>query len=248
MTTRSDVDALTDAGRGVVALARRDLDRFWAQFAGRSPELFRDALLEFVPELVRTYGDVAATVAAEWYEETRAAQVGPGFRAVVGGAVDDAAVQGSVRYAAGSLFTDNPAAGLALLSGALQRFVLYSSRDTVARNVARDPSNPRYGRVPSGTHTCAFCSLMASRGFVYYTRRSAGDLGRGVGDDYHDDCDCHVVAEWDADQHHIEGYDPGRLFDMYRAAREAAGTGDPKPILAQMRAMFPDEFTDGLVA
>ncbi|MBK0296290.1 hypothetical protein IAE22_29520, partial [Bacillus sp. S34] len=40
------------------------------------PESARDELIEFVPQLVREYGDVAATVAAEWYEQVRFDAVG----------------------------------------------------------------------------------------------------------------------------------------------------------------------------
>lgn len=242
MTTRRDVEVLADAGRGVVALARRDLSRFWGEFSGRNPEAFRDALLEYIPELVRTYGDIAGSVAADWYEDVRSAQVGGGFRAVIGSAVPVAAVQGSVRYAAGALFTDAPEKGLATLAGSLQQYVLHTSRDTIATNVARDPARPQFARIPSGAKTCAFCTLLGSRGFVYHSRERAGEF-----DHYHNDCDCQIVAEWDENPS-IEGYDPDRMYGMYSAARDASGVSDLKGIAAQMREMFPDEFTDGHVS
>lgn len=147
------------------------------------PEEARDLLLEYVPELVAKYGDIAATAAAEWYEQVRSGQVDGAYNALTVPSVDSAVVQGSVRYAAGDLFTDSPLQTLALLSGAMQRWVMYSGRQTVARNARHDPSQPRFARVPTGDKTCAFCSLMASRGFVYYTKQTAG-LTR----EYHDEC------------------------------------------------------------
>lgn len=241
MTTRADVNRLARSQSEIVGLARRDLQALFASMDLSTPERVRDALLEVVPVLVRAYGDVAAMAAAEWYEETRAAQVGGSFAARVSPGVDAAEVQGSVRWAAGHLFGDRPVDTLALLSGAIQRHILYSGRDTIRRNVDADPARPGWARVPTGAKTCAFCTMLAGRGFVYSSARSAG----GDGHRYHDDCDCQVVAEWDREQHHIEGYDPDRLEAMYETARDAAKSGDPSTILARMREMFPDEFTDG---
>src|SRR5690625_5715142 len=60
--------------------------------------LFRSALLGFVPELTRTYGDAAATVAADWYDEQRALAGAPGrFRAVMAPPLESAIVQQRIR-------------------------------------------------------------------------------------------------------------------------------------------------------
>lgn len=218
-------------------MARNELSGFFATADLTRPELVRDALVEIVPILVREYGDLAATAAAEWYES-----VHPGaFLARTAGTFPDDGVIESVRYHAGALFTDSPTDTLAGLSGAMQRFVFYSGRNTVAQNVQIDRERPRFARVTSGARTCAWCSLMASRGFVYLSQQTAG-----LNDHYHDDCDCQIVAEWDRDSAHIEGYDPDRLYDMYRAARSASGASSDKAIAAEMRRMFPDEFTDSI--
>lgn len=240
MTTRADVSRLTAAQRELVRMAQNDLAGFFAAVDLTRPEMVRDALVEIVPLLAREYGELAATVAAEWYES-----VHPGafLAQTASSTFPEVGVTESVRFHAGKLFTDDPYAALAGISGAMQRFVFYSGRETVARNVRRDPLRPRFARVTSGAKTCAFCSLMASRGFVYMSRATAG-----LNDDYHDDCDCMIVPEHDAEQHHIEGYDPDRLFGMYQSAREASGSGDPKTILAEMRRQFPDQFTDGVIA
>lgn len=221
-------------------MAQNELRGFFAAADLTRPEAVRDALVEIVPILVREYGELAATVAAEWYES-----VHPGsfLAQTATSTFPETGVVDSVRYFAGDLFTDDPSKTLAGLSGALQRFVFYSGRNTVTRNVQRDPSRPRFARVTSGAHTCAFCSLMASRGFVYMNRETAG-----LNDHYHDDCDCQIVAEWDADKAHIEGYEPERLYDMYESARRAAGTTDVNAVAAEMRRMFPGEFTDSVTA
>ncbi|MBL5974806.1 MAG: hypothetical protein D3X82_13855 [Candidatus Leucobacter sulfamidivorax] len=242
MTTRRDLNELSALGSRAVELARAELEAFFYGLDLSKPELARDALLEFMPMLAQEYGDVAATAAAEWYEAQRFAQIGGSYQAVLADTVSVGQTQGSVRYAAGHLFGDDPSQTLALLSGAMQRFVLYGARDTIARNVGRDSARPRFARVPTGAKTCAWCTMLASRGFVYLTRETAG-IAR---DHYHDDCDCQVIADFSKDAAHIEGYDPDGMYDMYLAARQAAGSGDQKMIAAEMRRMFPESFTDGV--
>lgn len=217
---------------------------------GMDPAWQRDLLLDEIPAMVRKYGNIAATAAAEWYERTRATQVGGAYDPVTADPFPDAAIQATVRYKAGDLFTGNQADMAAFLEGALNRWVQYSGRETVARNVRYDPSKPRFARVPTGAKTCAFCELVASRGFVYLSERSA--TVTGLMRKYHNDCDCQVVGEWDKDTHHIEGYDPDTMYDKYLHARDAAEsesggqTPSTESILANMRRMYPNDFTDGV--
>lgn len=240
MTSRADVDRLTAAQRELVRMAQNELAGFFASVDLSSPARVRDALLEIVPLLTREYGELAAVVAAEWYES-----VHPGafLAQTASDTFPTAGVVENVRYHAGALFTDDPYAALTGLQGALQRFVFYSGRNTVARNVSLDPSRPRFARVTSGQKTCAWCTLLASRGFVYLSKDTAG-----INDHYHDDCDCMIVSQWDSAQSHIEGYDPDRMYDMYLAARENADGTTDKDIAAEMRRMFPGEFTDSVAA
>lgn len=222
-------------------MAQNELRGFFSTVDLTRPELVRDALIEIVPLLTREYGELVATVAAEWFE-----QVHPGafLAQTAAETFPSAGVVENVRYHAGALFTDDPYAAVNGISGALQRFILYSGRATVARNVQLDPSKPRFGRVPTGAKTCAWCGMLASRGFVYLSEQTAGI----VAEDYHDDCNCAIVPSFDADDAHIEGYDPDRLYDQYLQARDAAGSGDPKDIAAAMRRLFPDSFTDGVTS
>lgn len=247
MTTRADVDRLTAANRNLVAMAKADLQRLIAGLEGASQDTVAAALHEMVPALVREYGEVAAAVAVEWYSELREGHDLPTFQPSMAEGVGKAVVNSSVGYALSSSNGELQGA-LALLGGALQRHIWYSSRETVRRNVALDPSRPRYARVPSGAKTCAFCEMLASRGFVYHSKKAAGDSnGTGLGDDYHNDCDCAVVVEFDKEQHHIEGYDPDAMYARYRAARAEVDSRFPSTndILSKMRELNPDIYTDG---
>jgi len=242
VTTAGQVSALRTATQRAVALAQQELAGWFGTIDLSTPERVRDGLLEVVPVLVDEFGDVAATAAAEWYEQVRRAQVGGEFYAQPGDLPDVDAVRGSVRWAAGELWGDDPLHTLDLLNGALQRHITYSSRETVARNAFIDPARPRAARVPSGAVTCAFCLMLASRGFVYHTKQAAGRAGN----DYHDDCDCQIVMSFDRQNAHIEGYDPDRLYDMYQAARRTSGSENPAAIAAELRRLFPDDVSDAV--
>lgn len=240
MPSRQELNRLSDAQRQLVAMARADLQMLFATLDPSRPEAFRDALLDIIPTLVREYGDLAAVAAAEWYEDVSpnaylARTVDKGFP--VGG------VEQGIRYHVAPLFADDVSTALAGLSGAMQRYITYSGRATVARNVQLDPSKPRFGRVPSGAKTCAWCTMLASRGFVYLSRETAGIAA----DHYHDDCDCQVTPMWERGNAAIEGYDPDRMYDMYLQARDAASGATDRDIAAAMRELFPDAFTDGHV-
>ena len=57
--------------------------------------------------------------------------------------------------------------------------------------------------------------MLAGRGYIYANEDTAG-----ADHDFHDDCDCEIVPEWDKSSNHIEGYDPDLYERMYRQARD----------------------------
>lgn len=75
-----------------------------------------------------------------------------------------------------------------------------------------------FARVPNGRHTCAFCFMLASRGFVYWTRASAGEFNH-----YHSNCRCTIVpGDPDADPNtQVEGYKPSELYSRYESCVNA---------------------------
>lgn len=247
MVSRESLDRYSAASTRAVDLAKRDLERFWSRLDLTNPNAARDALLEFVPTLVSTYGDLVATAAMEWYDEERAKVPGlPEYRAssdVYTTSAEQAAA--STRYAAGHLYTDNQAAALAVLEGTVHKLVKDAGRDVIARNVRLDPAHPRYARVPRGAKTCAWCSILASRGWVYVSKESAALHGKG-----HAHCDCELVPSWKANEAYMRGYDPDKMYAQYNDARHAVMSegGDPndlKVIAAKARSLHPGAYTDG---
>lgn len=189
----------------------------------------RDALLQFVPVLVQQYGDLAASVSAEWYDEMRAkAGVTGRFRALPSPSAMLVQAQETVRWGVSPLWADNPGQALALLSGAVDRFALQPGRDTIADTARRE--GVRWARVPMGSETCAFCLMLASRGFAYSSEHTAGGLN---GSSYHDECRCQPTPDWSS-KPELEGYEPDAMYGKYLAAR-GDDYFDTKGILSRLR-------------
>ena len=204
----------------------------------------RDALLELVPALIDKYGDVSSEAAAQWYEQVRDKWFADDdYEAVVADLIGHDALTSSVRAKANMLWPQDegydPEGYLRYLTEVVDRNVKRGGRDTIIANGRRDRRNPRFARVPSGAKTCAFCSMLASRGFVYLSEQTAGALGQ-----YHADCDCEIIPSWDRSPK-VEGYDPKALYEDYELARRQAGDNPTTAdILAAMRRQ-PDKYTDG---
>lgn len=83
--------------------------------------------------------------------------------------------------------------------------------ETVFQNAARDRRYVRFARVPSGIgETCDFCIMLASRGFVYHTEATAGELKH-----YHANCRCRIVPGFQGETT-VEGYDPDVYYRMWK--------------------------------
>ena len=244
MVARSEIEPFRLATAELSSLVRGVLEEFFLSLDLSKPEDARDALLEFVPILTDQYGAVAATLAAEFYDELRAASGAAGqFAALAAASVPAGAVEANVRFLAGHLWTPNPAAMLGPLLTSADRYVKQPGRNTIRMNAKRE--GVRFARVPTGEKTCAFCLMLASRDAVYFSKESAGDTGEGFGDGFHGDCDC-LVVRIAKKSDYPEGYLPDDYYSMYMDARKAAGSGDTKEITAAFRRLYPDALTDGV--
>lgn len=209
----------------IVTLALRELEGFWRTIDTTNPAAAKAALLEFMPILVDAYGPISATVAADFYDEVRAAAgIASRFTARPAGAPGAERVAASTSWASQPLFprreaiydefgavvgyrdiAPDPDAALARLSGMAQRYVQQAGRDTLLQNGSRDPARPRWARRPDGD-PCKFCNMLASRGAVYLTAESAGEFN-----DWHDDCNCQPEMTFDGEV----SYDVGAAFQRY---------------------------------
>lgn len=200
------------ANDGIAALVDRDLAAFVASLNFERPEAVQRAVFEFIPVLVAQYGDVAATVAADWYDELRAAEgVSGRFRAPLAPLVPDEVVTDRLGYAtraSGPLWAGDVGAFASFVAMMTNEYALQPGRDTVMSAAHDDKA--AYARIPE-PGACKFCLKLASRGFVY-SKSSAGQSKK-----FHGKCRCNVLPSWDETRARVEyGYDPDALYDLYR--------------------------------
>ncbi|HET8627743.1 MAG TPA: hypothetical protein VFL91_10005 [Thermomicrobiales bacterium] len=230
MATAAEVAAYAATQDDVVALAHADLVAWWSELDTSDGRAAAAALESFMADLVAAYGSVAAALGADFYDELREQAGAPRrFRAEVADPVPARQVEAAARWATGPLFGgDGPNAALNHAAGAVQRLVQQPGRETIALNVSRDPARPGWARVPRGKG-CPWCRMLAGRGAVYSSAKAAGEMNS-----YHDHCKCTATPVWRGQK---LPYDADALEREYLAAREAAGSGSVKKILAQMRQM-----------
>jgi hypothetical protein len=235
------VEQFREANRQLVSLAQADITAIWAALdTSGDPTRVRDILLELFPDLVQTYGDTAAVLGADWYDTLRDVPASSAsFNAALAAPAVTEQAQSSLRWALGPLFQAEPDPGgaLQLLLGAAQRMVLQPGRDTIFDSARRDPVRTGVARVPSGSDTCAFCIMLASRGAVYYSVESAGGaVGRGTD----------TSANFNADGSQRLFGNRMALGVRARGAQEL-GTSfhdncDCVPTIVRSRSDYPDEY------
>jgi hypothetical protein len=166
----------------IAALAARELSAGWPQIDWASPQAAA-AVIALYGSIVTRYGQASAAVAAEFYDQLRAAALpatSSRFRATpadpvpaeqINRAVQSAFAGGTVTPAGAAPVPTSEATTSELpveqrvpqrLESSLQRHVQQPARNTVAEAVASDPAKPVYVRVPQND-ACAFCVLLASR-------------------------------------------------------------------------------------
>lgn len=208
------------ANQELVRLALSDLDSFVGSLnLNGDPTAVKAALLEFFPELVSVYGSTAAVLGADFYDMLRSVPPSSAsFRAASAQPVAKAQADGAVGYAVAALFQSEPdtSAVRGRLAGASQRLVWSPFRETVFNAAANDPVRTGVARVPAGSTTCRWCTMLASRGAVYRSKSSAGDERR-----FHDHCDCMTVVARSADDY-PDGYDVEQYRALYRAGEGVA--------------------------
>lgn len=210
-------DLYIAAQNGAVRLAVRDLRKFWGRIDHLDALGKRKALEDYWPLLVGRYGEVTATLAADRFEELT------GASAVLADPLPGARVNARMRWAVTPLFGGSgDAAAIGLLAQLADELIKQPGRDTMLDSARRH--GVKVARVPTGAETCAWCLMLASRGWAYASKDTALAANHG-------DCDCRIAIEGEP----TPGYDPDALYDAYFAASRDAGSTSAKKVLAAMR-------------
>lgn len=171
----------------------------------------RRQVIEILDPLFEQSTDLAAAYAAESYDQIREESIGVPLGAEAVSNRKPAATEGAIRALIQRVVEGNFES---FIIGILERVdyeIKKAAGEATLYNAYHDPLRPRYARVPTGSETCQFCIMLASRGFVYSSDKSAGVL-----DHWHANCDCRVVPGFPGMT--VAGYDPEALRKEWKAS------------------------------
>jgi hypothetical protein len=173
---------------------RIEIGKLWAQANVMSPAEFLVYAEEAYPEIMSAHLAVAAELAATWYEES------PGdesFAAVPAELPPVEQLQASLRWALSTPESEKN------LDGSATRMFHDSARRTIVSNAKREGGLWAREAEPDA---CRFCQMLATRGAVYASDKSALNHSTGprrsrktlappkhTDDAYHDHCRCTAV-------------------------------------------------------
>ena len=164
------------------------------------------------------YSQQATALAAEWYDAQGKATGLKLDRAVTSVTVDRDSLSKTVRYQAQKLVDGNVDGFCEDVGEWAENEAKRALNATIMKNAKRDKNKGvKFARVTSGRNTCTFCLMLASRGAVYHTRESAGELGQ-----YHRHCSCKIVPSFSGDRYEVlvEGHDPKDMKKLWQACEE----------------------------
>ena len=190
----------------------------------------RQRLIEYAYLTAAKYGEGAAALACQMYDEIAAASgvaVPTALPASVPGVGEVAkAINGTLKTGNNGIVADS-----------IGRLVKRTGVDTTMKNALRDGAE--WAWIPSGD-TCAFCITLASRGWQRASRAAIKD---GHAEHIHANCDCTFAVRFDK-KTNVAGYDPDRYLAMY----ENAEGSTPKDKINAMRREFYAENSDEINA
>ena len=179
----------------------------------------RKFAIETLQDGLNMYGDEAKVIANDFFDRL-AQDANSKATAEMFDSTDADIVEQKVRYYAKSLAEGDTSKFIKDVSDLTGFYVKREAFCNMAKNCNK--AGIRYARVPSGRETCAFCFMLASRGFVYWSEKEAGADGH----EYHPHCDCIIVPGFHADtgisaDAQIEGYEPTKMYERYKKCYDA---------------------------
>lgn len=251
---RSFVDGYADSLESLSDDMRKKLAESLKRINWEAPVAdVRDALITVMQGYCGSSADVAASLAAEFYDGLRERMIGERYGAVLAPDYSDEAIDQFVRWAVQPLVDDGADGSQSVVDRLNERIgyeVKRSAGNTVFRNGERDPRKVRFARVPRGSksypHGCPFCQMLASRGFVYRNAKTAGEMNH-----FHADCQCMVVPGF-GDNPTVEGYDPNEYMDRWKHpekyANEDAEPQEPKLVSPDIPSLQKKDIDTSITA
>lgn len=157
-----------------------------------------NALIDYCFAVSTSFGEAAAAVACEFYDEVALASGVKLAAAIPASTATYAEVAKAIRGTGKSGNTD-------MMANSIGRLVKMAGVDTTMQNALRDGAE--WAWIPRGD-TCAFCLTLASNG---WQRASKKALKNGHAEHIHANCDCTYAVRFDRDTD-VEGYNDGKEY------------------------------------
>ncbi len=159
-----------------------------------------DLFIDFAYGVTAEFGDAAAELAAQMYDDVARLSKVRVPPAVPAPTPDISEVAKTV---VGTAKTGNEE----IISEAVGRLVKKAGVNTTLQNAIRD--HAQYAWIPHGD-TCAFCIMLASNGWM----SGGAGLENGQAAHIHANCDCTYGVRFDTSSG-VKGYDPAKYREMY---------------------------------
>lgn len=229
MAVTAEARTLTEAHRraqlAIRAQALQDVLALWPMLDASALDRTFPAFSRAAEALIRARRSQSAGTAAAYYRAFREAE-GAGaadLRAIIRSSPFPAEQVATSLRVTGPVAAKSAAArglstsaisayALSQTAGAVVRLTLAGGRETLDTAVQRDTSALGWARVTGG-RPCAFCAMLAGRGFVYKSEATAGG-------EYHDGCGCTTEPVFSRDSTL-----PGRGQEFRDLYREVADPG-----------------------
>lgn len=175
----------------------------------------RAFVVELMQAALPNFTTLAETLSCEFMQELCDAYGWDDVKPTVHDTTDYRIVEKRIRYLAEALNHGDEAKFKDQVSEVTSFFVRRSAQDNII-HCCRD-AEVRFARVPSGLETCAFCFMLASRGFVYWSEATAGGQHK-----FHEHCTC-IVVPGEKGRTKIDGYDPAVMYRNWKSCEETLG-------------------------
>lgn len=163
-----------------------------------------NALIGYAYSVSTTYGEAAATLAAEMYDFVASAS---GVAVAPAAPAETAEMAEVAKAVVGTAKTQNEE----IVSSAIGRLVKRTGVDTTMKNALRDGAE--WAWIPRGD-TCPYCLMLASNGWQRASRQA---LKNGHAEHIHANCDCTYAIRFNS-RTNVAGYDPDKYYEMYSNA------------------------------
>ena len=184
---RAAVDFLTEEINGISADAQARVLKV-LQGINWTPDNIaecRDLVIQALAAIMPTYTTMAAQASADFYDAARELVVGEKMGAKAISGYDPRKTEGAVRGFVRFVLRDDVQTFNDQVLQRIDYEMKRSAGESMFANGRRDPRKPKFARVPTGSETCDFCLMLASRGFVYSSEATGGAVKL---DHYHAGC------------------------------------------------------------